>query len=306
MAGVLVGRIGWGMSRDDEGHRDYFVRHRVRTELNEGPVTAFNTPGLPLTGDFWNFGDGGGDNDIWATATPFIDLRVDTRSGQKENEPGRLWIVTNKFTTKPRSRCQDETIEDPLLEPPKVSGSFTKRTKEAFFERADKPVDPGKAILSSSHERLFLEVDDNRPTVTIGQNVASLGLELFSAQVDTVNDATLWGLATRKVKLSNVSWSRNYWGICDVYYTRNFEFDINFKTFDEDLRDEGTMKLKDGGNKTLIADYVVSKDIFDENTSKFPLDGNGNIAATVNDAATITPEYYPESNFLLLGIPTVL
>lgn len=71
--------------------------------------------------------------------------------------------------------------------------------------------------------------------------------------------------------------------------------------------DAGTMHVKDGGNKTLLADFEQNKDKKDENLGiKLSLDGNGNVAANDAAAATITPKYYSESNFLLLGIPTVL
>lgn len=297
MAGVFIsGSVRkWSMVRDGEGHRTFKVTHQVRTDLNDGPFTAFNTPGLPQTGDAWTFDT---DTDTWAICTPEVVVKIHTN--QPKEQSGRYWEVTNTFTTKPRSRCQDETIEDPLLEPQKVSGNFSKQTKEAFFDKDD------AAILSSSHERLFLEVSDSRPTVQIIQNVPLLELEVFTPMVDTVNQNALWDLDPRKIKLTNASWVVRYYGICNVFYTRTFEFEINFRTFDEDLVDMGTTHLKEGGDKDNPDHFEANKDNKDDNIGLRPLDGDGNIAENIAAADTITPKYYPESDFLLLDIPTVL
>jgi len=101
-------------------------------------------------------------------------------------------------------------------------------------------------IKSSSHEQIRgrqVEFDNNKPSVTIRQNVAALGLSTFSQMVDTVNSVPMWGLGTRRIKLSNAPWERKYYGRCHVYYTRTFEFDIDYKTFDRDAVDEGTKVL---------------------------------------------------------------
>ena len=284
----------FSLQRTREGHRIYTISQLVDTDFGDGPQAAFEAAGLPLTGDFWNFN---GDSDVWAICTPELSVKP---YKQREGETFQGYIVTNTFTTIPRKRCQDETIEDPLLEPQRVSGGSNKSTKQAFFDKDEVP------ILSSSHERLFLEVDNSKHFVSIGQNVASLELDLFAEMIDTLNDASLWGLAKRMVKLSGVSWDRKYHGLCNEYYTRNFDFDVDFTTFDEDLQDVGTLELKPGGVQTNPKDFIQIKDDLDENTKSRGLNGNGAVANSAAAIATITPKYYPESNFLLLGIPTSL
>jgi hypothetical protein len=278
-----------------------------------------NTAGLPTIGSVWNFDS---DTDFDAFCTPF--LRVTPIRSKK---PNKYWIVENQFTTRPMKRCFDTEIEDPLLEPDRIGGSFVKYTKEATEDRF------GEKLKMSSHEMIRgpqAEFDANRPTVWIEQNVADLDLDTFSDMVDTVNDATLWGVGARKVKLSNVSWERLYKGICDFYYQRRFEFDIDFSTFDRTVVDEGDKVLN---GKWVGADWTLV-DIADgvppdkENPNHFMraidragnpmhvlLDGNGeplDVAdsptgtATVSSPVGIDIEYYPESNFLELGIPTLL
>lgn len=316
----------WSGSRNAEGHREFKVAHLVKAGLLDGPQVVMSAAGLPITGSTWNFDN---DLDVWAFCLPTLVVSIHQ---EKEGDPNRYWKVENTFSTKPQDRCQDETIEDPLEEPQRISGSFVKYTQEITKQRANHsdPTLAGQPIKSSSHEMIRgpqVEFDFNRPTVQIGQNVASLGLEQFSEMIDTLNDDTLWGLAARKIKLSNVTWSRQVYGLCNFYYTRNFAFDIDFRTFDRTIRDEGTKALNgvwegdawvlkdiDGGapDKDNPQHFNRYKDRNGEN-ARVILDGEGEPATSFEVdgtgegvAAEIEVEHYEESNFLLLGIPTSL
>ena len=231
----LGGRQTWGGKKDDDGHREFRVEHHVFTDDSEdGPYTAMTCPGLPLPGAMWNFGN---DIDVWAFCYPSMECDV---FQEEAGSPNKDWLIKQKFSTKPLRRCQDTQIEDPLLEPQGISGGFVKFTKEATRDRF------GRLIKSSSHEIIRgpgVEFEKNRPTVTIEQNVLFLGLEDFSRQIDHVNDSLLWGCPPRCVKLSDVSWKRKLFGICNYYYTRVFTFDVDFDTFDRNVPDEGTKVL---------------------------------------------------------------
>jgi len=321
MVATLDGTVRtWGGDRDEEGHRTFTVVHLVRTDdFDDGPQIVMNTPGLPAIGSFWNFGN---DVDVWAFCYPDMNVKIHK---EKEGDPNKHWRVRQKFSTIPLKRCQDETIEDPLLEPQKISGSFVKYTKEASQDRF------GNMIKNSAHETYRgpqVEFDHNRPTVRIEQNQALLGLDTFTEIVDTVNDAPLWGLGVRKIKLSDVSWERKLYGLCNFYYTRVFDFDIDFKTFDREILDEGTKVLNGDwpvGTGTQTDGWILQniageapdknnpqhfnrfKDRHGEN-ARVILDGNGE---PLLGTATFNPyyhelEFYPESNLLLLGIPTSL
>lgn len=246
MTAVLHGRRRWSGSRDAEGHREYKLLSLVRHDPLDGPNVVMNAPGLALPGSFWSFGN---DIDIWAFCLP--TMTVSPAPGVKENQKYKWSVVEQTFSTKPPQlqfqRCNDTNIEDPLLEPPKISGSFVKYQEEATHDRFGNP------ILTSSWEQLRgaqVEFDSNRPQVVISQNVPVLDLALFSSMVDCVNDAPMWGVDRRMVKLSDAKWERKYYGTCYVYYTRTMTFDINFLTFDRDLLDEGTKCLRGQWNKT--------------------------------------------------------
>jgi hypothetical protein len=306
MTAALQGRIDWNSSRDKEGHRDFKIRWLVKADVEDGPGIVMATPGLPEIGAPWAYGN---DDEQWALCWPTMTVKM-----LKTKEPGEFWTVDQMFSTRPLKRCQDDSIENPLNEPDRVSGSFVKYLEEISKDRN------GDAIKSSSHEMIrgaIVEFDNNRPMVNIEKTLLILPLSTFAPMVDTVNDAPLWGLLERMIKLDNVSWSRLLYGTCNFYYTVGYEFGIDYKTFDRVAMDEGTKCLIGwapgsdaaqvaaipGGNP--ITDFEVYKDVNGENT-RCVLDGTGKpVLAADGQPAEIDIEYYAESNLLSLGIPTV-
>lgn len=231
----------WFLDIDDEGHREYHVVHLVITDYTtEGPATVAQCPDLPQPGVTWLFD---ADEDVWAWCRPWMSVRVHM---EKEGDPANVYRVEQKFSNKPlagsRQRCADTRIEDPLLEPPKINGSFVKYTEEATVDRWGLP------IVNSAWEQLRgpqVEFDRNRPQVKIEQNVVGSyqAVSLPALMTDTVNDQPLWGAPRRCVKLSDASFERVFYGQCLVYFKRSLTFDINFETFDRLLLDEGTKVL---------------------------------------------------------------
>lgn len=250
---VLTGATLTPGGRDAEGHRTYKVKFKVISDTpnTDGPATVLRTPGLFIVGAVWAFG--GAEVDLWAwcradaTITP-VDPPVVTQ-----------WEVEQTFSSKPpdrkKSRCQDLPITDPILEPPKVSGSFVTYTEEATYDRF------GNAILTSSHEIIRgpqVEFDKNRPQVKIEKNYASLNLNLIAPLIDTVNQYPMWGLSPRMIKLSTASWERVYEGSCSPYYKWTFNFDVRYDTFDRDLLDEGN-KVLNGDWDTNSGRWILQK-----------------------------------------------
>lgn len=333
----------WSGGRDSDGFRTYKAMWIVETTTDEGPAAVLACPGLPLPGSMWAIG---GDLDPWVWCRPEMEVKIHE---EKEGEAAEYWSVIQTFSNKPlprnqRQGCQDVQVEDPLLEPQQVSGGFTKYTEEARYDRYGTP------IINSAWEVVTgptVEFDKNRPTVRISQNVPLLQLELFGPMIDTVNSSTLWGLGARRIKLSNVTWEKKFWGQCQVYYTRTFEFDVRTDTFDRTLQDVGTKVLQghwgrgnpestgtvDGNQTGWILDpiYNPATTFFEDpdplNPAHFmrAIDRQGNLISVILDGSgrpydpvgstvgtdddqpgTIYIEKYGESDFLLLGIPTVL
>jgi hypothetical protein len=232
MAATLLGPIDWGGTIDNEGFTDYKVTYRVKCLPTDGPATVLSCPGLPVPGSSYAVM---GDSNIWAFCKPDR-----TATPQNSEDKNTFWKVEVTFTTGWTKKCASALVTNPLLEPMEISGSSNKYTEEITRDRH------GSKILTSSHEQPRgpqMEFDKNRPQVSVKQNVPDLQVALWAPMIDTVNDAPLWGMQKRCVKLSSVRWERKYYGACSIYYTRNFEFDIRAETFDREIMDEGTKVL---------------------------------------------------------------
>lgn len=232
---LLPGITTWHLQiqRDESHNRDYTVEFKVLADREDGPATVANTAGLPLPGSAWAFG-----NDLDPAATCKADWKIEPVQSGDENT--YLWRVQITYSTKPDKRCQDFKFEDPLTEPQKISGSWTKYKEEITQNRFKIP------LKYSSHERIkgpLAEFDTGLPTVRIEQNVLNLDLPGLGIALHSVNSVDMWGLPPRCVKLSGVSWSQEFYGNCYPYYKRILEFEINANTFDRDVADEGTKVL---------------------------------------------------------------
>lgn len=294
MSGLVLGRLDWKSQATREGHRTHTIKWLVQSAYQDDPYAIYFAAGLPSVGSPWSFGTV---PDMWAFCEP--DWSVNQ---VLIGEPNDLWTVEQRFSTRPRKRCQDTSIEDPLSEPDRLSGSFIKFTKEATKDRHGTP------LTNSAKQPIrgkLAERESNRPTVRIERNVSTLDLGQLASMVDCVNDATLWGLGPRKVKLAQAPWTRQTYGTCNHYFTITYDFDIEYNGFDIKAQDSGTAVLSEGGDPTNPADFEIYKDQKGEQMEVL-LDGSGNIWDGVGDPGEIDIEHYDEANFLLLGIPSTI
>jgi hypothetical protein len=291
----MVGRLWWEVARDNDGHRDYKIHWLVRAATGTiGPAQILGATGLPAVGASWAYG---GDNDVWARCVPEAAAKPVLRG-----EPGLYWVVEQSFTTRPLRRCQTATIEDPLLEPPEIGGTFTKRTEEATKNYDD------TLIQNSAKEQIkgaLAEREVGAPTIQITQNVAAINLALTSQYMDGINNATLYGIGLHKVRFANYTWARKLYGVCGYYYRETFQLEVDDRTWWPKGLDEGTRYLAPGGDPDKPEDYLVYKDKKGEATTIL-LDGAGGIAATIAAVGEVHVKHYTPRNLLLLGIPPTL
>lgn len=232
----------WGGSIDADGHRTWTVGFVVESDDpgQDGPAVAVQTPGLPVEGSIWAFGN---DIDVyaWNRSGP---TNIQQITGGKEGEPARAWYITYTYSTRPpdgggpgggggsggkddkgsRQKCANARIEDPLQEPPALSGSGIRWSEEKEFDRHGLP------LRYTSFERVRganAEFDAHRDQIVVEQNVLNLEYELIRSLMDRVNDAPLWGLPVRCWKLSDWSWQRKLYGLCSFYFTRRLVFESN-------------------------------------------------------------------------------
>jgi len=322
MVMTYVGELDWDCSRDSEGHREYKLKSLVKGSSLDGPANALQTPGLPVPGSLWSV-----KSDIDTLA--YCRLQASVRpykvlTGSESSSTGNYFEVENTFSTKPMPDCRDQQIDNPLLQPQRLSGGFTKFTEEAYEDRNGDP------IANSAHEAFRgpqVEFDANRPTVTIEQHVADLELFTLTSLQDTVNNHVLWGYSERTIKLTNIQWSSEFYGNCLVYYKRIFTFELNIDTWDRDLLDEGTKVLHGhwGTDGSWTLDNIDGSPPDADNPQHFDryLDRQGNPANVVlngsglpadvaigtgstGPVAKITVEKYAGADFLQLGIPTTI
>lgn len=239
------GPRSWLPSRDKDGHRTYKVVYRLFTDDAHDTCSIFETPGLPLPGAYFALGN---DSDPDAYCTPEIEPRV--ASEIKEGKPITAMDLAYTFTTKPIQQCQDVRIDNPLLQPPKVSIDFSEYKVAATKDRFGNP------IVTSSHELITgptVEFPETRFAVKVEMNVGAIDLGFLGPFNNTVNSTPLWGVPRRCVRFMLKNVSVNYYGVCLRYYTLHCEFEVFtirdpdtnqiISGFDVDLLDEGTKVL---------------------------------------------------------------
>ena len=286
MSAIAVGYPrDWSLEMNDDGHRDYTVFWPVQTtSVYDGPDIAITAPGLPTPGASLAIGN---TIDPWAFYQRKGSAKLIKSRGNR-----KFWDVALHYTTLPTKRCQTNKIENPLMEPHRVSGEFRKYTAEAT---EDKDGDP---LVNSAHERFkgpVVSRDFNRPSIHLEMNVAWLNLTVLAGYVDAVNDSTWWGQSARKIKCSEFDWQRVLYGTCNYYFIAKFTFELKEDTWDFKVLDEGAKILENG-------EAIQYKDTREENTTTL-LDGSGQ--------ATTTPYYhefrvYPEKDFSTVGWPASL
>jgi hypothetical protein len=306
---LKIGPRTWSSSQDEEGYVTYTVVNLVITDdPHDGPQQARETPGLYVPGSLYQIGN---DSDFYAWCR-----WNDKITPLYKNEQVREYEVEQYFSNKPlppeKNRCQDVKIEDPVRQPAKISGAGSKYSEEATYDRF------GNQLLNSAQEMLrgpHVEFDANRPTIKISMNVLSYDLcVLAQAMQDHVNSAPLWGWPPRCVKLSSAPFQKLFYGGCSVYFQLDLEFEINPRTFDRDLIDEGTKALHGRWNLATGAWDLIDingkppnplnpahfdrfKDRKDE-ACRCILDGHGKPLVTLDPDAVLTCASCPD------GAPT--
>src|SRR3954469_20133719 len=114
---LVPGLRTWSSSTDEDNNREYKLKFLVECDRGDGPASVRLTPGFPLVGSPWVYGN---DVDLAAWRRPGDSI---TPHEEKEGDWVSVWAVELTFSTKPGKKCSEQQFEDPLTEPPDVSGT---------------------------------------------------------------------------------------------------------------------------------------------------------------------------------------
>lgn len=289
MTAQLMGRLSWTGDIDETGHRTWGINWLVQTSsVDDGPAVVATCAGLPVAGAQWYMGN---DIDGWAFCSPFMSIKQ--QADVTEGLWTGLWVVGQRFSTRPLQRCQSTTITDPLAEPWKVRVAFNRAQREA---KRDKD---GVPLVSSSFEFIRNIMEDyGGACVTLTRNEPTMPLAGITGLRFCVNDGPMWGLNARCVKLMGFESERNLYGTCYYYYTNSYTFEVNFETWDNVAVDAGTRVLVEGGTFGDLRDYRATVD-----GASVLLDGNGKKATSLGGVAAKRAKVAREADLFVIGVP---
>ena len=231
MTASTAKRIKSGIAWTRDWHREYTSIYEVITnDLDDGPITATAATGIPAYGSSYSWGN---DVDAWAFA---ISANADIRD---EKTTSRVWRVTINHSTQPRLRCADTQRDNPLDEPPILSGSFVQFTKPAEKDRNGDPV-------TNVNDEPFIpapEINDSRDSLIIDVNTATIDLSQRAEAKDKVNSGAVWGLGARQVLLKQWSWRVMSYGVCNQFVNHRYEFEINGEKWNTKLHNVGYRRI---------------------------------------------------------------
>jgi hypothetical protein len=225
---------------DDDGNRTYTATYLVQLDMYAGETMADapDAEDLPQPGDSFEV-----DGDAIRTQKEAAKIHK-----EQEGDPFEYVAVEMEFTTKANSSsCAEAKIDNPLMQPPKLSGNFVKVTEEARFDRFGHPIlNPAGELMRGPQ----VEFDENHPEIHIKQNVADLELDMLSRMSDTLNMDWLWGFPPRTIRFTPGPWEENWYGGCLCYYTRELIFEIICKQY------AGVFSHQTGTGTGIAPEYV--------------------------------------------------
>lgn len=266
-----------------EGHREYSAFYRVITSSrNDSAIFVRQNADVPQFNDSYAAAN---DQDFGAYVVGYgVTLEDPTNSLTS-------WIVRVDYSSRPR-RENDDVGDDPLNRPPIISGDGILRERVVTEDK------DGNPYVNTADEP-FLDSfrDAHCPTLQIQKNFASIDLDQFAEFTDAVNTETFFGLSTRKWKMQNPRWVRNFRGNKVPYFTVTFAFEANRDTWDFKPMDRGTFHL---------VSSVPTKFMVERRPAEFGLlNGiNGTALSAGADPEFLNYRVYPEKDFGELGIPT--
>lgn len=303
-----VDRLTTQMEGSKDGHRTYKSVYRVKVpNLTDGPITAYQSVGLPTAGSAYSWG---GDVDLYALALPIPEV-VPEHPVTGTDVRRKNYLVTVTHTTDHGRFCNSSSIELPWAQPWDVENDADEWVEEAYVDSAGDP------FVNSSQEPFVGKVAERfhtRRRYTLSKNFQSLNESLVSSTEGTVNDDTVTILGTaydaRTLYMRKIRWTRKVYGVCTYFYPHTFQIDVNLDTHDFQIVDRGTREFigsdySDATQRANPANYRAIKDGNKHNIEPpgVPLK-DGEIATAAQIPQTLTFEIYDEADWSSWSFPT--
>jgi len=199
----------------EDFHRQYDVVVQVTcTSESDGPQTVLN--GVRNTMPYGSSFVYGNHSDPYATLRAIRNAR--------RTEKRVVWHVDVQYSTKGSQRDPNDQPGDPLSWAWKVRGAFGSGQKWLTKDRN------GRALVNSADEPFedTPPIDDPLLILSLEKNTPTIDLDQWAEARGKVNDATLWGLQARRVRLMQWTWDIAYAGSGQPYVQNKFEVSINF------------------------------------------------------------------------------
>jgi hypothetical protein len=288
-ANAVSAPYDWSKESTEEGDEIYTLKWKVETTaVADGPDVAWTAPGLPYPGASLNVGN---------TVNPWAFFQgKGSAKLLKQDVNRKWWDLTTVFNTKPITRCSQSKVDDPLLEPHRVRGSFTQVMEEAIKDNS------GNVIENSVKQRFTgpqVQRPKSYPTVELEMNVAWINLAWMAEYADSVNNNVQWGQPIRTIKCTVGPWERVLYGSCYYYFVVRFTFELRYETWDVILPNIADRYRITG---TTPYEYAAYKTEDEENTKGF-VDTDGYKTATAN---FLTFRVLREKDFSIVGWPATL
>ena len=220
MAASAARKVRVSASVDNKFNRTYTGIYQVIADLSDSPLTVFQAFGIPEWGSsfIWDT-----DYDLWAfaqgyTADPVERIIYLGRDCWK-------WEVKVTWSSVSTERAKADPRNNPLDDPPVISGSFLGERVAAI---RDKDGDPIVNAASEPYLDSPPTIIGNTDTLRISYNTATINLAQRTKYVGTVNSAAIWGLKKRQALLSRWDWRILYAGDL-AYIAHDFEFQIKYE-----------------------------------------------------------------------------
>lgn len=223
-----------------ESVREYVVTYRIKTDTPaDGPLTVANSLGFTPT-SFYQYV---GEEDRGSFFDDVSNVRLEHRGDTLQT-----WLADIKFSTRARKKCSDTQIDDPLQEPPEISGGF------AEYKKIVDKYDDGTAIVTSAGEPIQWEETAAHNDLFISQNVASLNPASLSLYRGAINADAYLGANKFEWRIMDIKWAKAYRGSCTPYYKRSITLRHDPDTWKREILDQGFMEIDGAGKLVQITD----------------------------------------------------